>query len=358
LWGKIPNLAKLTFRQDWNLAPQEESKMALNPTTVEEKAALLLKSLSPEKAEGLLARLDASHRERLRVTMTRLEQEQKSQGVLDQVVRDFETVLRFTPRDAVELSTRGDEKKPSRRDAPAAPATAGDKPSGDAADDPLAGLRGMSVDHLAAALQQEQPRTVALVLGRLEADRAGEVLKRLPSELRREVSPRLGQTVEVNPLLLPRIAQAIARKAQLLSERPAKPSDDAKYKRMADMLRQLDKEARAEMLTALEGHDAQTAARVREFLYQFEDLLNIEDRSIQKLLTEIDSKTLATAIKGAPEDLALRIFDNLSKRARETLTEEMEFLGSTPAAQVQQAQKVIIDAIQRLDQAGELVMKQ
>ncbi len=327
----------------------------MSSKTVEEKAALLLKSLSPEQAQGLLARLDSSHRERLRLSMGRLEAAGQAQGVLEEVVRDFENVMRQEPHDILELSPRSSEARSQRpADTPASP----EEQDQDAADDPLALLRPLSPEQLAAALGQEQPRTVALVLSRLEPHQAGEALKRLPPELRREVSPRLGKTVDVNLQLLPRIARAIADKARYLSEQPAKPSDDAKYKRMADMLRMLDKEARAEMLTALEGHDAETAAHVREFLYQFEDLLLIEDRSIQKLLTELDSKTLAMAIKTAPENIARRVFDNLSKRAKETLTEEIDFLGTVPVAQVQQAQKAVVEAIQRLDQAGELAMKQ
>jgi flagellar motor switch protein FliG len=329
----------------------------MSATSFEEKAALLLKSLPPEKAEGLLARLDAVHRERLRLTMSRIKQQPQSQAVLDQVMRDFDTLLRFPARDTVELSARPETKR-SRDEAPAAAVAALQEPAASAGDDPLAVLRALDARQLAAALGEEQPRTVALILNHLETSQAGEILKHLPSELRRDVSPRLGQIVELNPQLVPRIAQAVLRKSQLLSERPARPSDDAKFKRMADMLRLLDKAARTEMLTALEGQDADTAAHVREFLYQFEDLLLIEDRSIQKLLGEIDSKTLATAIKSAPDELTQSVFNNLSKRARETLEEEMEFLSSVPAAQVQQAQKVIVDAIQRLDQAGELVMKQ
>ncbi len=124
------------------------------------------------------------------------------------------------------------------------------------------------------------------------------------------------------------------------------------------MLRSLAKPDRLEILTALEQSDAELVAKVKEYLYQFEDLLLIEDRSMQKLLAEIDSKSLATALKGAAEEIQDKVRNNLSKRARETLTEEMEFMGSLPAAQIQQAQKAVVEVVQRLDLAGELVMKE
>ena len=97
---------------------------------------------------------------------------------------------------------------------------------------------------------------------------------------------------------------------------------------------------------------------MKDLLYQFEDLLLIEDRSIQKLLAEIDSKTLGLALKDAPQEISEKVMGNLSKRARESLTEEISFLGLVPSAELQRAQKAVVEVIQRLDQAGELVMKQ
>jgi flagellar motor switch protein FliG len=79
---------------------------------------------------------------------------------------------------------------------------------------------------------------------------------------------------------------------------------------------------------------------------------------MQKVLSEIDSKGLAVALKGAPEEITAKVLNNLSKRAQETLTEEIQFLGTVPPAEIQQAQKVIVALIQRMDQAGELVMEQ
>ena len=99
-------------------------------------------------------------------------------------------------------------------------------------------------------------------------------------------------------------------------------------------------------------------ASVKEYLYSFDDLLVIEDRSMQKLLAEIDSKSLASALKGASDPIKDKVRSNLSKRARETLNEEMELLGTIPPTTIQQAQKAVVEVIQHLDQAGELTMLQ
>lgn len=221
----------------------------------------------------------------------------------------------------------------------------------------VAQLRWLSADRLSLALQNEQPRTAALVLETLDAVQAGEVLKRLPPPMRDEVSLQLGRTVPVDPEVMQCIARAVLQKNPHAEDVPRPPSEEARYRKMADMLRLLPKPDRLAVLTALE-HDSAVAAGVKQFLYQFEDLLRIEDRSIQKLLAEVDSKSLATSLKDAPDEIKDKVMNNLSKRARETLGEEMEFLGNVPAAQIEQARKTVVDVIQRLDQAGELVMSE
>jgi flagellar motor switch protein FliG len=212
-----------------------------------------------------------------------------------------------------------------------------------------------NVDRLALALGDEHPRTVALVLQQMEPDSAGELLKRLQPETRRQVSVQLGKEVTVDPDLINRILRTVLAKCRTLAEAPAAGGAN-RFKRMAEMLRKLDKPDRMEVLAALEQSDAQTAAQVREFLYSFDDLLLIEDRSMQKLLAEIDSKGLASTLKGASDAIKDKVCNNLSKRARETLNEEMELLGALPTTTIQAAQKAVVDVIQRLDQAGELTM--
>ncbi len=191
----------------------------------------------------------------------------------------------------------------------------------------------------------------------MDPDRAGEVLKRLHPEMRRAVSVQLGKEVAVNPDLVSRIIRTVLAKCRTLAEAPPAASGN-RFKRMAEMLRRLEKPDRMEVLAALEQNDAQTAAQVKEFLYSFDDLLIIEDRSMQKLLAEIDSKSLASALKGASDPIKEKVRNNLSKRARETLNEEMELLGALPPPAILQAQKSVVDVIQRLDQAGELTMLQ
>ena len=107
----------------------------------------------------------------------------------------------------------------------------------------------------------------------------------------------------------------------------------------------------------MEEEDAESAAVIKGMLYLFEDLLQISDRSLQKILSEIDSGSLATALKGVDEPIVEKVMSNLSKRARATLAEEIEFLGSVKQAEQEVAQKAVCEAIARLDQSGDLEME-
>ena len=216
----------------------------------------------------------------------------------------------------------------------------------------------MPLDVLIGALHGEQTHTVALVLNSLPIALAGEVLQRLPPAIRREVPVCLSRQGSANPALLRRIAQALLQKAHSAGANAGPAGAAARYEKIANMIRTLEKADRNEALAALQEQEPEAAARVKEMLYTFEDLLRIVDRSMQKLLSEIDSKNLAIALKGAAENITEKVTKNLSMRAKDALQEEMEFLGMVPLAQVRQAQKTLVDVIQRLDLAGELQMQE
>jgi flagellar motor switch protein FliG len=327
----------------------------------EEKAALLLMTLDADDAENVLERLRPEQGDRLRAQIQRLGNRPEAQEELDEVLREFSEFLRQVGAGLNAGTDRGSadvDYQVSQPTAPEPPASELGKPPQETAekDGFLGELQLLAADTLSLALQGEMPRVVALVLDNLELNQAGEVLKRLPAPVREEVSLQLGRNVPVDPDILQCIAGAVVQKCQRADEVPPVATEQERLKKMADLLRLLPKPDRLGVIAALDQHDSNLAAGVKSFLYQFEDLLRIEDRSMQKLLAEVNTKSLAMALNGAEEQIRDKVLNNLSKRARETLAEEMEFLGTTPAAQVEEARKVIIDIVQRLDQAGELVM--
>jgi flagellar motor switch protein FliG len=137
---------------------------------------------------------------------------------------------------------------------------------------------------------------------------------------------------------------------------PGLNPQEEREKRMAALLRSLERTERMETLQALEESDAALAGRIKAMLYLFEDILRMENASIQKLLSEIDMRSLAAALFGAEPTIRDRIVANLSRRAQESLKEEIELTGKVPAAKVKQARQMLEEAMQRLDQRGEFNM--
>ncbi len=327
-----------------------------------EKAVLLLYRLPAELAEKVLNALAPARGERLRPELEKLRQQQEKPADLDEIVLEFKQMLEqpeveaapepppppptptqlaaYRPPSELEIPP------PSHRELPPLPS------------DPVRALEALPADVLAEVLGDEQANTISLVLNTLPGEKAGEILRELTPDMRREVSIRLSRMSNPSTQLLARIAGALVKKARALSDKPGDASGDGRYEKMAGMLRCLEKTERLEVLTALEENEPETARRIRELLYQFEDLLRIHDRSMQRLLSEIEAKTLSLALKGANQEITEKVQKNLSKRAREALAEEMEFLGMVPIAQVREAQKALVEVIQRLDQAGELMMEE
>ena len=211
---------------------------------------------------------------------------------------------------------------------------------------------------LAAALDSENARTISLLINCLEIEAAGEVYKRLSATKRKEVSMRFTEQPTANEELVKRIAQAGLRKCQLLRDSPsaATAENGGREKRLASLLRGLERTERTEMLTLVEQTDPELVRRVKALLYQFEDIERMENSSVQKLLAEVDVKSLALALGGAPAEIESKILANLSKRAQGALREETELIGKVPAAKVRQGRQAIVEAIQRLDERGDLVL--
>jgi flagellar motor switch protein FliG len=340
----------------------------MSATAREEQVALLLRSLDPPAADRVLDQFEPKRKDRLRSLMQK-QRDGVSPESLEQALSDLaETVLRrpgpVEPRPALRIAPETDA------DALAPDATSAAAPSnGDAAmndstprlaiidpGDPVAAVRAMELPRLIATLEGEHPQSIAVVLSCLDSTKAAEIMRSLPAELRRIVFLRLGHVAATPGDLEARIVQAVVEKSRTVADRSTTSREESKIQRMADVLKHLERTDRMELMAVLENQDNRTAESVRDRLYVFDDLRNIDGRSVQKILAEIDSKSLALALKGVAEELSQKIMANLSKRGREMVTEEISILGNVPPEQIQQARKAVVDVIQRLDQTGELVM--
>jgi flagellar motor switch protein FliG len=344
-----------------------------SPRHGEERVALLLKTLPPELAEAVLGRMVSENAARLRERMESAPA--TSSPAAAEVLHGFVERVRRAAAPAAVGSAPKDEFHPS--DAAKAILSAVDTaPIGpsrelagiqagsvdddllvdDPASDPVQELRNLGSVVTAAALKAERTPTIVAALRCLSTADASDVLKRLPPERRREATLRLARSRSDNPELRRAVARAVVRQGRVLGADPGALEGDAEAKKLAELLRGLEREDRKEVLETLGKEDPALAEKVKALLYVFEDLLRIEDRSVQVLLAEVEMKTLAVAMGGADEVLMKKITNNLSQRARDTLTEEMSLLGKPRASQVKEARTLVVSVIQRLDGEGKLVM--
>jgi flagellar motor switch protein FliG len=331
----------------------------------EERVALLLKSLPGELTESVLGRIGPERAVRLRECMrvgppaSSPEARQVLRGFVERVRQisalsgdGKDSFVPSTLAKAILGAVDTAPVAPSRALAGEAEGAAAPEPEGD----PIEDLKGLGAARTAAALRGERTPTVVATLSNLEMNEVGEILKRLPPEQRREATLRLARGASGDEETRRAVARAVVRRGRALGDDPAALEADGEARKLAELLRGLERDDRKEVLEGLEKSDPATAEKVKKLLYVFEDLLKIEDRSVQALLGEVELKTLAMALAGAADTLMTKVMNNLSQRARDTLTEEMGLLGKPRATQIREAREQVVTVIQRLDGEGKLVI--
>ncbi|QDU40252.1 Flagellar motor switch protein FliG [Maioricimonas rarisocia] len=321
---------------------------------VEDKAVMILHVLGKDVAESVMERLPPERQTDLRRRLDDLSDvripARRQRELLDEFERFFRFVLKQSkPRLKVHSpeETEGDEQEGStqrsRRQAREEQAE-----EFVPTENPFADLEDLSVFQVASALEGEQARTIAIVLGNISPERTAEILSLLPEDRREQVIRELSAEHHMPPALLERIAAAIVGRAVKLPPEPPKRFD--RIQRIVNVLRALDKDQQRQMLRAIEEDDADTASQILERLYVFEDITTLDDPVVQQILLNVESGTMATALYEADEEIRQKVFSNLSRRAREALQEELEFQGRVSSTQLEQARQIVVQAIAKASQ--------
>jgi flagellar motor switch protein FliG len=201
-------------------------------------------------------------------------------------------------------------------------------------------------------IKQEQPQTIALVASYLPAEKASQLLGLMKEEQRDMVVERLA-TLSPTPIeVVEKVVNVLVSK---LSAKPTRAlNQTGGLKSAADLLNALDKNASKSILSAIEERNPELGASIRKKMFTFEDLILIDLTGLQKIMREVDIRDLAVALKTASEQLKKTLLGAISKRAAETVTEEMSFLGAIKLKEIEGAQMRIIDVVRRLESEGEI----
>lgn len=207
---------------------------------------------------------------------------------------------------------------------------------------------------LATSFQNENPQLVALVLAYLKPDRAAAVMSSLSPEMQTDVASRIAEMDRTNPEVLREVERIMENKFS--SVVTADFSMAGGVEALAEILNRSDRTTEKAILDSLEIQDPELAEQVRELMFVFEDLIHLDDRSIQRLLREIELKDLAMSLKGSNDEVKDKIFRNMSERAAGMLKDDMDYMGPVRAKDVQEKQTYIVSMIRALESAGEITV--
>jgi flagellar motor switch protein FliG len=204
-------------------------------------------------------------------------------------------------------------------------------------------------------IQDEHPQTIALVLAYMTPDQAAMVMSGLSEELQRDVSHRLAVMDRTSPEVVESVEQMLERKLSSVLQ-PHELSSVGGVQSLVDILNRSDRATERLILEGLEQNDSDLADEVRQRMFVFEDIGKLDDKSIQLVLRQVDSKELAVALKGVRAEVRNAIGRNMSERAATNLNEEIELLGPVRLKTVEEAQGGIVRIVRALEESGQLVL--
>lgn len=205
---------------------------------------------------------------------------------------------------------------------------------------------------MATSFQNENPQLVALVLAYLRPEQAAAIMVGLPPEMQAEVAKRIADMDRTNPEVLREVERIMESKFSSVVTNDF--SSAGGVESLAEIINRTDRATEKAILDSLELRDPETAEQVRELMFVFEDIVKLDDRAIQRVLREVDSKDLGLSLKGASDTIRNKILKNMSERAGAMLLDEMEYLGAVRAKDVQERQTFIVGIIRALEATGEI----
>ncbi len=323
-----------------------------NKLTGVQKAAILFITLGPEAAAGIIKKLSDAEIQKITyeiANITSVKQDQRT-GILEEFVEmnkakdyilegGFEYARNLLGKAlgsqrAKEILEKVSEATQQYR--------------------PFAIARKADAHQLLNVISNEHPQTIALILCYLQPDKGAQILSELSEDIQTEVAYRVASMDNTSPMVIKEIEKVLNTK--LSSVVRTDMTTIGGVETLVDILNQVDRTTEKNITEGLEREDPELAEKIKQSMFVFEDVVSLDDVSIQRVLREVESKDLALALKGCSESVANVIFKNQSKRAAASLKEDIEFLGPVRLMDVEKAQQKIVSIIRRLEDAGEIII--
>lgn len=317
-----------------------------------QKAAVLLVQMGKEHTSQVLRTLRESEVEVLMAEITRLDD--LDLETVDAVLAEFQELASARNyfaqggmpfAEEVLISTLGPEK------ARAVMA----RLSAALVDMPFEFLHRVDPRLVLSFLQDEHPQTITLVLAHMAAEQAAVVLSGLPEATQADVAHRLAVMDRTSPEIVKQVEAHLERRLSAVLQ-SSDYSAVGGVRPLVEIINHSDRSTERLILEGLEQRDQELADEVRAHMFMFEDIVSLDDRAVQLLLRQVETKALATALKGVRPDVRDKIVNNMSERAAVALQEEIEVLGPTRLKQVEEAQAQVVRQIRSLEESGQIII--
>jgi flagellar motor switch protein FliG len=318
-----------------------------------QKAAVLLLSMGKEKSAAVLRALPEAEVEALMTEITKLGSVDST--IVDVVMNEFHelaTARRYITEGGVDFARGMLEESLGTQKAHAIL----DRLAVSVTEAPFEFLRRADPRQVLTYLQEEHPQTISLVLAHMAPEQAAMVLSALPEEMQSDIALRIATMDRTSPEVVRQVEQVLERKLSSVLQAQDVSQAAGGVQALVDLLSRSDRATEKLILGELEKRDAELADQVRSQMFVFEDIVNLDDRSVQLVLRDVDVKELAVALKGVRSDVSDKNLKNMSERAAANLSEEVELLGPTRMKAVNDAQAGVVKVIRQLEESGQLVL--
>ena len=219
---------------------------------------------------------------------------------------------------------------------------------------PFEFVRKTDASQLLNFIQDEHPQTIALILSYLSSNQASAIISALSPEKQTDVAKRIAQMDRTSPDVIKEVEKVLDQKLASLVNQDYTIVGGVDS--IVDILNTVDRGTEKHIMESLEIEDPELADEIRKKMFVFEDILSLDDRSIQRVLREVDNNELAVALKGSNEEVQNLIFSNLSKRLATMIREDMDFMGPVRMKDVEEAQQKIVNIIRKLEDSAEIII--
>lgn len=315
------------------------------------KAAIVIVALGPENSSELLKGLSESEVEALTKEVARLDG--VTSEMREAVLKEFHTLgvaQQFVSQGGIEYARELLEKTYGtvRAQEVLAKITKAIRTTG------FHLLTEIDASQLVNFIQKEHPQTIALILAHMDKQVAAKLLGALPQDLQFDVAQRIATMESITPDVLEQIEQVLTAEMKDLVGGDA--SEVGGVKALAELLNLTDRSTEKNVMGHLERENPELSTEIKNLMFTFDDIMLLDDRGMQRLLKEVDSKILALSLKNASEEMRNKFLRNMSQRAAEMISEEIQYMGPVKLRDVEEGQQKIVDSVRRLEDAGEVVI--